>query len=58
MISQKRKHVRDHEVIEEEKRHGASEGTMRERKKLKSYLSYVELMCDLIDKEPTCFENK
>ena len=56
IISRKRKHVSDCEVIEEEKRHDSPEGTIRERKKPKSYPSYMDLMCDLIDKEPTCFE--
>ena len=45
-----------HEVIEEEKRHGVPKGTIRERKNPKPYPSYVALMCDIIDKEPTCFE--
>ena len=56
MISRKRRHVWACEVIEEEKRHGVPEGTIRERKNPKSYPSYVALMCDLVDKEPTCFE--
>ena len=56
MISQKRKISRAHEVIEEVKRHGYPKGTIRERKKPNPYPSYVALMCDLIDKEPTCFE--
>ena len=58
IIYWKRKHVWAREVIEEEKRHGVPEGTIRERKKPKSYPSYVALMCDLIDKEPTWFEEE
>ena len=46
----------DREVIEEAKRHGVPKGTIRERKKPNPYPSYVALMCDLVDKEPTCFE--
>ena len=56
MISQKRKPFWAHEVIEEEKGHGVLEGTIRERKKPNPYPSYLSLMCDLVDKEPTCFE--
>ena len=36
--------------------HGVPEGTIRERKKPKSYPSYMALMSDLVDKESTCFE--
>ena len=32
------------------------EGTIKEIKDPNPYPSYVALMCDLIDKEPTCFE--
>ena len=56
MISQKRKPSWAREVIEEAKRHGAPAGTIRERKKPKSYPSYMALICDLVDKELTCFE--
>ena len=58
MISRKRKPAWDREVIEEAKIHGAPEGTIQERKKPKSYPSYMALMCDLVDKEPTCFEEE
>ena len=53
MISWKRKPAWACEVIEEAKRHGVLEGTIRERKNPKSYPSYVALMCDIVDKEPT-----
>ena len=56
MISHKIRSSWAREVIEEAKRHGVPEGTIRQRKKPKSYPSYVALMCDLVDKEPTCFE--
>ena len=56
IISRKRQPAWAHEVIEEEKRDGAPEGTIKERNKQKSYRSYMDLMCDLVDKEPTCFE--
>ena len=56
MISHKRIPTWAREVIEEAKRHGAPEGTIKEIKKPKSYPSYMDLMCDLVDKEPTFFE--
>ena len=56
MISRKIRSAWAHEIIEEEKRHGVPEGTIRERKKRNSYPIYMALMSDLVDKEPTCFE--
>ena len=53
LISRKRKPAWDHDTVEEAKRLGAPEGAIRERKKPKSYPSYMALMCDLVDKEPT-----
>ena len=53
MISQKRKHAWAREVIEEAKRHGVPEGTIRERKNPKSYPSYMDLMSDIVVKEET-----
>ena len=58
MISRKRKPVWACEVTKEAKRHGALEGTIQEIKKPKPYPSYVALMCDLVDKEPTYFEEE
>ena len=56
MTSRKRKPTWAREVIEEAKIHGAPKGTIQERKIPKSYPSYMALMCDLVDKEPACFE--
>ena len=56
MISRKIKLAWTHELIKEARRHGSPEGTIRERKNPNSYPSYMDLICDLIDKEPTCFE--
>ena len=56
MISRKRRLSWAREVIQEAKRHGVPEETIGEIKRPKPYPSYVALMCDLIDKEPTCFE--
>ena len=56
MISCKRIPVWAHEVIEEAKIHGVPEGTIIERKNPNPYPGHVALMCDIVDKEPTCFE--
>ena len=58
MISHKRRPAWAHEIIEEEERYGVPEGTIRESKKPKPYPSYVALMCNLVDKENTCFEEE
>ena len=36
--------------------HGALEGIHRERKRAKPYNSYVTLLCDIIDREPSTYE--
>jgi hypothetical protein len=56
MISHKRKPTWASEHIQDGEKYGALEGTMRQRKKPKPFSSYMGLMCDLIEKEPTCFE--
>ena len=50
MISHKRRPAWAQEVIKEAKIHGVPEGTIIERKNPNSYLSYMALMCDLVDK--------
>jgi hypothetical protein len=55
-ISHKRKPSWARELIRDAKKYGAPEGTMRQSKKPKPFSSYMALMCDLIEKEPTCFE--
>jgi hypothetical protein len=56
IISHKRNPTRARELIQDAKKYGALEGTMRQRKKPEPFSSYIPLMCDLIEKEPTCFE--
>jgi transposase InsO family protein len=56
IISHKRKPAWAREIIQDAEKYGAPEGTMRQSKKPKPYSSYVALMCDLVNKEPTCFE--
>jgi hypothetical protein len=55
-ISHKRKPAWAKELIQYVERYGAPEGTMRQSKKPKPFSSYMALMCDLVEKEPTCFE--
>jgi hypothetical protein len=56
MISHKRNPSWAKELIQDAENYGAPEGTMRQRKKPKPFSSYMSLMCDLVEKEPTCFE--
>jgi hypothetical protein len=55
-ISHKRKPAWARELIQDVEKYGAPEGTMIQSKKPKPFSSYVALMCDFVDKEPTCFE--
>ena len=56
MISHKRKLAWERELIQDGEKYGALEGTMRQVKKPNPFSSYMALMCDLLEKEPTCFE--
>ena len=55
-ISHKRNPTWVREIIEDAEKYGAPEGTMRQIKKPNPFSSYMALMCNLIEKEPTCFE--
>ena len=55
-ISQKRNTAWVYDIIQETKRYGAREGSRRQSRKPNPFPSYVALMCDLVGKEPTCFE--
>jgi hypothetical protein len=55
-ISHKRKPAWARELIEDGEKYGAPKGTMRQIKKPKPFSSYMDLMCDLIENEPACFE--
>ena len=44
------------EIIQEEEEYGAPKGSTRARKRSKWFSSYVALMCDLVDQEPTIYE--
>ena len=52
MISHKRIPAWAHDVIQVANKYGAPEGSKRPR----NYSSYVALMCNLVEAEPTCFE--
>jgi transposase InsO family protein len=56
MISHKRKPAWARELIQDGEEYGVCKGTMRQVKKPKPFSSYMALMCDLLEKEPTCFE--
>jgi hypothetical protein len=55
-ISHKRKPAWARELIQDGEKYGALEGTTRQVKKPKPFSNYMSLMCDLLEKEPTCFE--
>jgi hypothetical protein len=55
-ISHKRKPTWVKEIIEYAEKYGAPKGTMRQSKKPKPFSNYMALMCDLVEKETTCFE--
>ena len=55
-ISRKRKHAWVREIIPEAEKYRALEGSTRVRKRSNPFSSYVALMCDLVDQEPTSHE--
>jgi hypothetical protein len=55
-FSHKRKLVWASELIQYGEKYGVPEGTMRQVKRPKSFSSYMALMCNLLNEEPTCFE--
>ena len=55
-ISDKTKPTWAHDIIQEAERYGAPEGSSRQSKKPNPFPGNVALMCNLVDKEPTCFE--
>ena len=46
------------EAIQGAERYGALEEMQRERKRTRSYSGYVSLLCDIIDKEPSNYEDE
>jgi hypothetical protein len=55
-ILHKRKPAWGRELIQDGERYGVPQGTMRQVKRPKPFSSYTALMCDLLEEEPTCFE--
>jgi hypothetical protein len=56
MISHKGKPSWVRELIQDGEKNDSPEGTKRQVKKPKPFSSYMALMCDLIEKDPSCFE--
>jgi hypothetical protein len=44
------------DLIQDGEKYGVPEGTTRQVKRPKPFSSYTTLMCDLLEEEPTCFE--
>ena len=55
-IYHKRKPAWAHELIQDAERYGAPEGSLRDSKRPRTYFSYVALLSDIIDAEPSSFE--
>jgi hypothetical protein len=55
-ILHKRKPAWAREIIQDGEKYGVPEGTTRQVKRPKPFSSYTALMCDVIEEEPTCFE--
>jgi hypothetical protein len=55
-ISHKRNPAWDRELIQDGEKYGVPEGTTRQVNRPKPFSSYMALMCDLLEKEPICFE--
>jgi hypothetical protein len=55
-ISHKRKPAWARELIQDGEKYGVPKGTTRQVNIPKPFSSYMALMCDLLEKEPTCFE--
>jgi hypothetical protein len=55
-ISRKRRPAWARDIIQGAEKYGAPEGSTRERKKPKFVSNYVALMCDLVDHQPTSYE--
>ena len=55
-FSLKRKPPWARELIQDVERYGALEGSLREIKRPHTYSSYVALLSDIVDEEPSNFE--
>ena len=55
-VSLKRKPARARKAIQDAERYGAPEGSLKESKRPRIYSSYMALLSDIIDAEPSSFE--
>ena len=55
-VSHKRKPVWARKLIQDAERYGAPEGSLRESKRPCIYSSYMALLSDIIDAEPSSFK--
>ena len=55
-VSHKRRPAWAHEVIQDAEKYGAPERSLRESKRPHTYSIYVALLSDIIDAEPSSFE--
>jgi hypothetical protein len=55
-ISHKRNPAWEMELIQDGDKYGAPKGAMRQSKKPNPFFSYMALVCNIIEKEPTFFE--
>ena len=55
-VSLKRKPTWAREAIQDGEKYGAPEGSLRDSKRPRTYSSYVALLSDIIDAEPSSFE--
>jgi hypothetical protein len=55
-ILHKRKPAWSRELIQYGEKYGVPQGTMRQVKRPNPFSSYTALMCDLLEEEPTYFE--
>jgi hypothetical protein len=55
-FSHKRKPTWARELIQDGEKYGVPKGTTRRVKRPKPFSNYTALMCNLLDEEPTCFE--
>ena len=55
-VSHKRKLAWARELIQDAERYGAPKGSLRESKRPRTYANYVALLSDIIDAEPSSFE--
>jgi hypothetical protein len=56
MITKKRRPTWACEIIQDVEKYGAPYEYLREGKKPRPYCNYVTFLCDIIDVEPTCYE--